>query len=234
MTKIFVGTLYSQEGEFDACVKCIHEQVGIEVTHFIVAGYDEKAAHNVLWDEWNAQKHCHDLFVKVDADTLLRENDTLERIARLFEADKRITGMQAPLYDYMTDGPIYGLSAFSPAVIFRRSNDGLFCDHGVDTGHDLVLREQDLPPELCPAGTHCVMSTDRQAFHFGLHRALKNQGKIIMKVYVAWAQHRDRPRAFVLAGADAACQFTHRLGGFNYNDPEFIAAFDTAKKRIGA
>ena len=229
--KVFVGTMYSQEGEFDLCCQRVREQSGVQVTHFVVAGYDERTAHNSLWDEWNRQKSSHDLFVKVDADTVLAGHDTLFRVAELFKSNPRVTGMQAPLYDYMTDGQINGLSAFCPAVIFNRSKDGLFCDRGTDSGHDIVLRESDLPAELTPAGFHCTSSTHRQAFHFGLHRALKNQAKVIVKIAQAWMIDRDKTRAYALAGAQSAHRFRHGCD-FNYSDPKFVAVFEEVRSSI--
>jgi len=226
--KIFVGTMHSQEGEFDACCKRIKEQFGVEVTHFIVTGLNEKDAHNALWDEWNKQKYSHDLFVKVDADTILAGHDTLCNIAEQFTINPRLTGMQMPLYDYMTDDLINGLNAFSPAVIFSVSKDNLRCDRNVDTNHDVVIYGDTVPAHLIPAGHHCMSSTDQQAFHYGIHRALKNQRDIINKVRTAWHKHHDRARTLALLGAEMSRQFFTNQR-FNYNDPEFIAAFDKAK-----
>jgi len=223
--------MYSQEGEFDECVKRVRQQVDVDVTHFVIAGYNEQEAHNALWDEWNKCKNDHDLFVKVDADTILMKYNTLSCIAELFKANPRITGLQAPLFDYMTDAHINGLNVFSPKVTFRQTQDGLYCDRGVDIDHDIVLREAELPQSLRPAGTHCAHCTDRQAFHFGLHRALKNQQAIIFKVTQAWMKHHDRPRAFALLGAHARDKFSSGQN-FNYCDEQFIAAFEDAKKQF--
>jgi hypothetical protein len=229
LPRIFVGTMYTQEGDFQTSLFRIQKQEGVEVTHFIVAGLKEKAAHNALWHAWNDQKSSHDLFVKCDADTVLADRNTLAEIAAQFKRD-RVTGLQAPLHDYMTDGLINGLNAFSPKVTFNDTQDELYCDRQVDTDHDIVLHEKDLPASLVPAGFHCHTATNKQAFHFGVHRMMKNQKPTINKVFAAWYQHRDRIRGYALIGAQLSPRFVQNRK-FNYADPEFIAAFEEAEKR---
>jgi hypothetical protein len=216
--------MYVKEGDFQACVARIRAQDGVTVTHMIRADMAEKEAHNALWHGWREARANHDLFVKVDADTVLVSNHTLADIWALFAANPRVTGLQAPLHDYMTDGFINGLNSFSPRVVFNDTRDELYCDR-VDTGHDVVLRGADLPASLTPAGYHCHRATAQQAFHFGLHRALKGQHDIIARVEHAYVKHHDRIRAFALLGARAAPEFEqHRR--FNYGDAEFQALYN--------
>ena len=224
LPKVFVGTMYSNEGDYQLCCDKIASQKGVVVKHFVVAGLKEKEAHNALWAGWRAARHDHDLFVKVDADTVLISDETLATIWDLFTRDPRITGMQAPLHDYMTDGHINGLNAFSPKVTFNDTQDELYCDRRVDTNHDIVLSELSLPPTLVPAGYHCHHASDRQAFHYGLHRMLKNQHHVLDRVKAAWHRSKDRLRAFAIVGAAAAPAFAVNKK-FNYDDPEFEQAF---------
>lgn len=228
--RIFVGTMYTNEGDFQLSMDRIRRQEGVTVTHFIVAGLKEKEAHNALWHAWKDQRPGHQLFVKVDADTVLADRQTLRHIYDLFAADPRVTGLQAPLHDYMTDGLINGLNAFSPHVVFNDTQDELYCDRQVDTGHDVVLREKDLPATLIPAGYHCHSSSDKQAFHYGVHRALKGQTTVMGKVWAAWNQNRDRVRAYALIGNGMSHRFAQNRK-FNYTDPEFLSAFEEAEKR---
>lgn len=229
LPRVFVGTMYTQEGEFLGCLKQIQAQKGVVVSHVIIANMREKEAHNALWHAWRHQGPSHDLFVKVDADTVLASPNTLAQIWEQFKANPRVTGLQAPLHDYMTDSLINGLNAFSTRVVFNDTQDELYCDRQVDTNHDVVLREKDLPPSLIPAGFHCWNPTDEQAFHFGVHRALKGQKATIDKVRAAWNRDHDRARAFALLGAWMSDRFaTNRK--FNYTDELFRATFDEASK----
>ena len=228
--RIFVGTMYTQEGEFEGCLKQVQAQKDVIVSHVIIANMREKEAHNALWHAWRHQGPSHDLFVKIDADTVLASTRTLALIWEQFEANPRVTGLQAPLHDYMTDSFINGLNAFSTKVVFNDTQDELYCDRQVDTNHDIVLREKDLPAILKPAGFHCWNSTDRQAFHFGVHRMLKGQTTIIAQVQAAWNRDQDRPRAMALLGAHAAWRF-QQTRKFNYGDEEFVSAFDETVAR---
>jgi len=230
LPRIFIGTMYTQEGEFEGCLKQIQAQKGVAVSHVIIAGMKEKEAHNALWHAWRQQGPSHDLFVKVDADTVLASTQTLALIWEQFADNPRVTGLQAPLHDYLTDSLINGLNAFSTKVVFNDTQDELYCDRQVDTNHDVVLREKDLPAQLIPAGFHCWNSTDKQAFHFGVHRMLKGQRPTMDRVRIAWNRDRDRARAFALIGSLLAPRFA-KDRKFNYADPEFQSAFEEAEGR---
>lgn len=233
MPRVFVGTMYSGEGDFQHSIDRIRSQLNVVVTHFIVSGLKEKEAHNALWACWRQQRDSQDLFVKVDADTVLASTTTLAEICAVFKHDARVTGLQAPLNDYMTAGFINGLNAFSPRVSFNDTKDELYCDRQVDTGHDIVVRHPQLPSTLTPAGYHCHYSSERQAFHYGLHRMLKGQRDTLSRVTEAWNSNgRDRIRGFAVIGSQMAGRFfTDRR--FNYTDPEFRAAFEEAERRYG-
>lgn len=227
---VFVGTMFCGEGDFDECCKAITGQRGIAVTHVVIANQPEKEAHNLLWQAWRDAQSTHDVFVKVDADTVLRSPDTLRLIYDQFAGDPRVTGLQAPLHDYMTDGHINGLNAFSPRVTFNDTRDDLYCDRAVDTGHELVLREKLLPLDLVPAGNHCHFASDLQSFHYGVHRMLKGQVGTMDRVFNAWKRHRDRTRLFALVGAHMANRFVGNRR-YNYTDQLLKEAYDEAVVR---
>jgi len=228
--KIFVGTLFCGENDFETSKKAIQNQKNVTITHHIIQNLPEYEAHNSLWDAWDSSKETHDLFVKVDADTTLIRDDTLFEISKLFENNDRLTGVQCYLDDYFTDTKIFGLNCYSKKVSFNQTGNKLYCDR-VDGNHDIVLRGNHLPDVLNPAGLHCHEASDVQAFHYGLHRRLKNQTQNIENVKLAWSKHNDRLRWFVLRGAEnlVAAQFINR--SFDYNDDFFQAVFETYKAR---
>lgn len=228
--RVFVATMFSGEGDFQEMLRAIHTQQNVDVTHFVVGGYNELEAHNSLWTTWRKNRPGHDLFVKVDADTVLVRPTILAEIWTEFKKNPRVTGMQAPLHDYMTDGLINGLNATDTRVTFNDSMDDLYCDRHVDTGHDIVLRDgSGLPVSLVPIGRHCHLANDRQAFHYGVHRMMKGQRDTINRVHVAWSRDKDRIRAMVLIGAQLSHRFVqgHR---FNYADIAFKASFEDATR----
>lgn len=223
--------MYCGEGDFAECCKSIVDQVGVQVTHKVIADLPEKEAHNQLWQSWRDAKSTHDMFVKIDADTVLTHNQVLAEFWQMMQANPRITGIQAPLLDYFTDGYINGLNCFSPKVTFRDSADELFCDRQVDVDHDIVVKANGVSERLRPPGWHCYHATDAQAFHFGLHRALKGQKQVLELVRLAQVRHGDRLRKLALAGAACSIDFAMR-NGFNYSDERFCLALDAAIKRV--
>jgi hypothetical protein len=220
-TRIFVGTLAAGEAELEACRAAVRAQRGVRVTHHVIEGLPELAAHNALWTAWASHKTEHDLFVKIDADTVLARETALAEIAALF-TDPEVTGAQILLHDYFTDRLIAGLNSFSKDVVFRVGSDRLFADR-VDTGHHKVLRGASVA-HLAPIGRHSPAPHPRQAFHFGLHRAFKRQTEVLSQCATVWLQHRDTPRSWALAGALSAGW--RMRNHFDYADPRFQQAFD--------
>ena len=219
--RIFVGTLASGEAEFEECCQAIESQQDVEVKHHIISDEPEFEAHNKLWQSWTQVKSDYDLFVKIDADTVLCRPTALIDIFGLF-SDPAITGAQILLHDYFTDRLIAGLNSFSPAVHFHRSSRRLFADRA-DSNHNVVLKGE-VVKHLAPIGWHCIHPHPRQAFHFGLHRALKQQREIIVRCASVWLKKRDEPRSWALTGAMAA---GWRLrSNYDYGNARFKASFD--------
>lgn len=229
--RIFVGTMYSGEGDREECDRMIVSQIGVDVKHHIIENMPEKQAHNVLWKAWNESKTSFDLFVKVDADTVLTSEQTLLTIWETMSVNPRITGMQAPLMDFFTNGLINGLNCFTPKVTFNESSDELFCDRRVDVDHDIVIASTEVPETLRPAGFHCYRSTPKQAFHFGLHRALKNQTLVIDLLRKAYKANGDDIRAYALLGVECSKVFQDKVG-FNYADERFQMAFNAVSNDL--
>lgn len=218
--RIFVGTLSCGEAEFDECVAVVAAQTGVSVTHHIIKNEPEFEAHNMLWAAWESQKHAHDLFVKIDADTVLNRDTALLEIYQLY-IDPAVTGAQILLHDYFTDDVISGLNSFSPAVQFRPASKRLFADHA-DFGHNKVLKG-DAVKHLAPIGWHGKNPSPSQAFHFGFHRKMKGQMEVLRKTAVAWLKYRDDARGYALAGAASAKWWM--VGKTHYAAPRFQKCF---------
>lgn len=224
--KVFVGTMESGEADFDDCITAIRSQTHKDVYQFVVHGLPEPEAHAALYGMWEQVKPEYDLFLKVDADTILAHEGVIAEHVALFTANPRLTGTQAWLYDYMTDSKIFGLGCMRNTVPLTKSTNPLYPDR-VDEKHDLVIRGDALPAALNPAGNHCMRPTDRQAFHYGVHRTLKNQHENMQRVRNGWDRNHDRARALALIGAQMAPKFRKNLK-FNYGDLEFQQAFQEA------
>lgn len=216
--RIFVGTMACGEAEFEACCAAIAQQRDVRITHHVIKDKAEYEAHNALWAAWAVAKPNHDLFVKVDADTILNRETALAEIAGLFQTPN-VTGAQILLHDYFTDRPISGLNAFSRDVVFKPARTRLFADHA-DTGHKVVLKG-DPVAHLAPIGWHGRNPHPKQAFHYGFHRKLKGQMDTLRRVAELWGNHHDSAREWALAGA-ASARWWHRA---DYGAGAFSRAF---------
>jgi len=196
--RIFVGTLETGEAEFAESAAAIAAQQGVSVTHRVISGLPEYEAHNALWAAWAAAKPTHDLFVKIDADTVLNRPTALAEMAALF-ADRAVTGVQLKLLDYFTTEPMSGMNAFSPYVVFAPAKRRLYSDHA-DSGHRTVLKG-DAVRHLEPIAWHCRNPNPRQAFHFGFRRMLKRQTDVIAALASAWRREPLPGREWAMAGA---------------------------------
>ena len=229
---IFVGTLESGEGDFEQCKKAIADQKDVQVVHKVISGLSEADAHNALWNSWaEAKSNGCNLFVKIDADTVLNDVTALKTIQGMFQSDPTLSGMQCYLHDYFTNEKIYGLNCFSSSVIFNETKDPLMCDRGIDVGHTNVLRGNSLPSRLNPAASHCFRAIPKQAFHYGVHRSLKEQKDTLQKVKVQWQKSKDDIRMWALLGAKFSTYFT-KTSGFNYTDKQFCDIFEFVKSNL--
>ena len=174
--KVFVGTMYCGESEFEECCDSINSQIGVKINHIIIKNKNEYDAHNLLWKEWSDSKKDYDIFIKIDADTIILRKTAFLEILDLF-SNKKVTGVQILLHDYFTDSLIPGLNSFSNKVVFKKSKKRLFADHS-DSNHEKVLKEKCVE-HLAPIGLHCKKPHDRQSFHYGLHRKLKGQEEVL-------------------------------------------------------
>lgn len=223
--KVFIGTMECGEGDFHNCIKSIKIQKDVEYVHFIISNLSEVDANKRLFDAWNQAKTNYELFLKIDADTVLFHNNVVKEFVDLFVKNSNLLGTQAWLYDYMTDSKIYGLSCIRNTVDFSYYTNPLYSN----VSDINFLQGDDLPLSINPAGTHCKNATDRQAFYYGVHKALKNQQHIISKVYSAWKKNGDRARSLALIGARYSERFTNKLS-INYFDQEFNKAFKEVEK----
>lgn len=224
--KVFVGTMECGENEFEKCKESISSQIDVQTFHYVVSNLPEKEAHEKLFLEWNKSKKDYDLFLKVDADTVLSHNLVIKTFVELFKNDDKLTGVQAWLHDYMTDSLIYGLTCLKNTVSVSTKVNKLYPDRA-DSGHNIVIRGNELPKELIPAGMHCWFPSDKQAFHYGFHRGKKNQSDIFNKVYDAWKKNNfDKTRGLCLLGFNLSSKYNE----VDYSDDDFQNAFNFSIK----
>jgi len=223
LPKIMVGTLYSGESEIDQCKSMIQNQIGVQVEHVIISNLPEANAHRELFNLWNTRRSEFEIFIKCDADTVLKDERSLLSIVE-FKIKKNFDGLQLRLLDYFSKQQIYGLGIFSNRVVFNKPRKKLYPDRVVDRDKYSILSGNEFS-FLEPIGYHCINPHPVQSFRFGLHRELKNQESIIADTARNWLIEKDEPRMWALIGAFHAKD--HWRNSINYSDKKFKRIFNS-------
>lgn len=224
--KIFVGTMFSGENELAKCISAIRTQHDVEITHYIVRNKREIEAHRDLYSTWNDVKNNYDMFVQVDADTVLIKPSLMQRVIVELRAAKEegFTSLQYPLLDLLTEQSILGLNCYHPDVVFNVPNDEVYCDRSTSNNKTKLMKIE--------AGYHSPDPTYQQAFHFGLHRGLKNQEpRWAPHITGAWKANGDDRRLMALLGFKASKDFSEHKKT-SYHDDEFNEAFVEACEQL--
>lgn len=223
LPKIMVGTLYSGESEIVQCKSMIQNQIGVQVEHIVIPNLPEAKAHRALFDIWNKRRTEFEIFVKCDADTVLKDERSLLSIVE-YKLKNNFDGLQLRLLDYFSKQYIYGLGVFSNRVVFDKPRKKLYPDRVVDRDKYSILSGNEFS-FLEPIGYHCLNPHPVQSFRFGLHRELKNQESIIADTARNWLIEKDEARMWALIGAFHAKD--HWRNSINYSDKKFKRIFDS-------
>lgn len=167
--KLLVGIMHTIENEFEACVDAIKQQTHQDFDYFVIENLPNKEAHDTLYQKFMDNADKYDLFVKIDADMVLCRTTFFEEVVKKMRGNPDIGHLEVAVHDFFTDRLIYGLNTFRNTVKWdTRSCEVIFVDRIVESynhTHDNY--------ELAPAAYHCPNPSDFQAFHFGLHKAVK-------------------------------------------------------------
>jgi hypothetical protein len=225
--RIYVGVLYSDENEFESCIKSIEAQDYPDFKYFVFKGLAKKEAHETLFN--NFCESGFDVLVKVDADMVLIGNDLFSYIQDNLVENMRTQNLQFPVYDYFSDQPIWGLNVYR-GIKPQESND-VFTD---------IIKVDNWSPDLKIAATHCQDPTFFQSFHYGVHKAIKVAESyklgldkkveyykdIIKKTYESCMETREERRAICIAGARFAVAYELGAEHLDYTNPYLLNCFN--------
>jgi hypothetical protein len=167
MIKLLCGIMHCGEPQYFNCVQSLVDQVGIEVTYFVLKDLPNKEAHEQLYQRFAHDKD-HDYFLKLDADMVLTNNDVVKNtISRLKQYPEK-THFICGVLDFFTGHTIYGIHFFKQGHAFRKTEEQLFVDR-IETDHTLSLVH-----EIDYVATHSFAPSSSQSFHYGLHKANKS------------------------------------------------------------
>lgn len=216
LPKFFVVTMSSGENDFEHCIEAVKRQRNVEIVHNTITGYSEIDAHNIMYEMFNeCDPNC--VRAKIDADMVLVHDNVFEIVAHEFISNKNIEEIDCGLHDYLTDTIMSGMHFYSRKVRFNRQTDTLFCDRNITVPKQTYVKALTNPY----LATHMHFCSERSAFRYGFHRALKKQHNVLKNVLCSWKRTGDRRMGFALLGA--MCSLT--TNQHNYTDDLFDECF---------
>jgi hypothetical protein len=166
--KILVGTLHCIENELEACLAAIQSQTYPAHDCFVISGKPNKEANDQLYQTFMDRARDVDLFIRIDADMVLCRNTFFEEVVERFTTEPDLGHLMISLYDWMTDKSIMGMHVYRCTHRWNLGAEAYFLD--LQDGKHHIVADRD---RLAPAAVHCGDPSPFQAFHFGLHKAVK-------------------------------------------------------------
>jgi hypothetical protein len=238
--KIFVGTLKTIENEFKECVASIERQSHSNFEHFVFENLPNKEAHDTLYRSFMERSDEFDLLVKVDADMVIENEDLFAGIVERFQQNPRLQDLEIAVHDFFSDRLIWGMHAYHHSVEWETNDENLFVDRANIPSDRHVHDDED----LAPAAIHCKNPSPFQAFHYGVHKALKliqpgRWPKNKAHVWFHWQNIQetrdhfrrtgDRRLAFAALGAEFAIREDIRPKHVSYSNPHVRERFEAFK-----
>jgi hypothetical protein len=196
-----VGMLYSGENEYAASVAALERQSLRDWDLLRLENLPNKEAHDRLYRAFMQRAGDYRFFLKLDADTVLRDEHSLQTLHTLLDVPQRDT-LVIDTHDWISNSLIpAGMQAYSNRVRWPANPDMLMVDHTPSypgKGH-----RQYLPP--APIADHSPDPSPFQAFRYGVHRCLKaiqpdRREKDIRRAVLHWSLLKNIWRAFRAAG----------------------------------
>lgn len=212
--RILVGVLYSGEPQFQDCIAAIKTQTHQDWDYFVIENLPNREAHQKLFSTFNERANEFDLFVKIDADMELCNNDFFTALIDYFEDNPHIEHVSMKVDDFYTAKLIWGMNAFRSSVRFG-VNDEVYTDKAIDIPRQKRshLKRHSI---LVPAARHAYSPSEYQAFYFGCHKAVKvmaRQSRSHMRNIrrLLFSAILKRDKRHLIAYAGAAIAFEQRL-----------------------
>jgi hypothetical protein len=189
-----VLTLASGEPQAAACERMVAQQTVDQLEHVIIAGLGNVEAHRRLYRTIEESAGDFDVFLKVDADMVLRSRNSVAEVLEVFRRDQGLDHAVFTVHDHFTNRPIFGLSAYSHRCSWPMAIQPPF----VDPSPTLPGRKLLLSSHPSPVADHAPDPSEDQAWAFGVHRGLKiAQPGASTKRASYCADHWDTLRAVV-------------------------------------
>ena len=238
---VLVLTLYSGEAEYGRCQESLENQTYTAWEHRTFENLSNTEAHASLYRTIMEASESHELFLKLDADMVIADEEVLADLVRVFDDQPDLDHLVVAVTDWMTDSRIIGAHLFSNRVRWRRHAETLYVDPDPEyPGRKLVV---DNPPR--DLILHAGDPSPLQAFHFGAHRALQaSQGyrnlrdarphnarvqwEYLDRVWRHFERSGDRRLSLAVLAADMVFRKELPATANDYSDAALHAAFEMA------
>lgn len=241
--RIYIGTLYSGENEYDEMLKSLKNQNHTNWTHEVFKNLPNKEAHDKLYSRIMELKNEYDLFIKLDADMVFDTNEALDIIINYFKNSSKLDHLILRIKDWFTDKNIIGLHTFTNNARWKKSNEMVFVDP-----NPIVPGLFKIETPKVNIINHSPNPSDFQAFHFGIHRSIKaiqknklfnfnwtfakGQRNTIKHVYSTYQKTNDKRLLLAIAGAKHLYEGKFEDSQYNYKNKDLKKFFDDNKKNI--
>ena len=238
--KIFVGTLYTIENEFEECVQAIKQQTYQNFQHFVFRDLPNKEAHDTLYKTFMDSADEFDLMTKVDADMVIEDKYLFSKIVNLFKQYPKLKDLELAVHDYFSNQLIMGMHTYRNNMTWKSNEDNLFVDKIKLYADEVLIIKENY--DLIPAALHCKNPSLFQAFHYGVHKALKviqpDRNKlelvrskyhwdIISKTYHNFISSPNNLKlAFAVLGCEIGLQGNIDLRHLDYSNPFIMDLFE--------
>lgn len=170
--KLLIGTLYTIENEFEACLRSVREQTYPVANHHVIRDLPNKEAHAALFRYFLDRTAEYDLLVKVDADMVLTRPTFLAEVVAEFAREPHLEQLQVWVHDWFTDRLIGGMNVYRNTISWVDGGDAVYVE-GTSIAHQRPGGRRTDRSVLAPAAYHCPDPSPFQAFHFGIHKGVK-------------------------------------------------------------
>lgn len=238
--RILVGTLFTIENELTECLKSIKSQTYQHVDSFIIKGKPNRVAHSELYNRFMDQSDNYELFIKVDADMVIKDKYLFKKIVDFFKYNSNIKCLKLPVHDFFSNRLISGMHIYRNTVEWVTTPSTIFLDinnNSLKLSETIYLKSD---KSLVPAAQHCPNPSPFQSFHYGVHKGLKivqhdqieflvNMANyhwgIVKDIKTHFNYTNDRNLAFAILGAELALKRKLKSSDLDFNSSALTELF---------
>jgi hypothetical protein len=227
--RIHVGMMSCGENERDRAIEAVQAQIYSDYEFFLIENRPNKEAHEALYERFTASADQFQIFLKLDADIVLRRPTAFHEVASFFSKNPEIGLLLFELIDWYSDSLVPGIVITRNSARWPKHSDQLMVDSYVSVpGKVVTVSNRD-----AALAVHSPDPSPLQAFRFGIHRAMKalqfdrpvaqrmvekahGHHAILVKTWANFVVRRDRRMGLAVAGAELVVNRALGSVGNNY------------------